>query len=323
MDKANLSLVRKINYRVVWEELIRNGANTIVGLKNVTDLSFPTINRSIEYGKEIGLIVDGDIEDSSVGRKAQIYRINKNLYHILVVLAHEDRLVYIGYNATGEELYRGAVEGSYIDLITNIDILIGEVLVLDKNIKSVSLAFAGVVNDGVVVDCLLNQELCGFDLRDYIETKHKVKSVVVNNVKVVAKYLNYVTMDDSPNTFVVIDCGYSGYGVSIVANDRVLQGKNGSAGEVCYLDDLTDEPQSKDSYKKFILPIISICAPNKIFLYTPFGEEYVEEFRAYVKQHVRNNSLPVIEHRKNIDNDMAKGLFGISCEKVLDYLLQQ
>lgn len=322
MENANLSLVRRINYRLVWNQLIESKESTIVNLEKQTGLSFPTINRAIEYGKNIGFIIDGKIEDSSIGRRAQMYKVNPDYYHLLTIIANDNDLIYRIYNANNIIIKESKIPFSYDRFIENIDKLLEKLLIEDILIQVVSISFAGVVNDGIIMDCLQNQELCGFNAKEYLENKYGILAEICNNVKTLAHYVNFKYKRDKKNNFAIVDCGYNGYACSIVANGEVLYGKNSFAGEICYLEDVPKINFSSDDYKKFILPIITVCAPYKIFLYTPLGDDFIDSFMNYVTESVQTYAMPNIIVCDNIENDMFSGLYDIANVKKLEIMIK-
>lgn len=85
VSTAKLSLVRKINYNTVWEYLLSNNEDSISGIAKNVGLSFPTVNRAIEYGLSINLIESGTIENTSFGRKPQTYKLNDKYAHNLAI----------------------------------------------------------------------------------------------------------------------------------------------------------------------------------------------------------------------------------------------
>lgn len=311
MEIANLSLVRKINYRIIWNALGKTRENTIIGLKKLTGLSFPTINRSMEYGKEVGIIIDGEIEESSVGRKAQIYKINSDFYHSVAIIADDDKLTYKVFDILGSELASGYVIGGYLDLLVNVESILTEVIKTDPLVTVMSMAVIGVVNKGIMIDCTVNTALCNFDLKGYFERKFDLLVEIHNNIKTVASSLISQFKEEKQPTFAVIGYGYSGFGASLVVKGEVLLGKNGFAGEVCYLSDLDSLANNPSVYKSFILPIITIAAPKQIYLYTPYGDEFIREFTDFIKQSIPSYAIPQIIVRNNIEKDMMKGLFSI------------
>ena len=321
MEIANLSLVRKINYRVIWNALVKSKENTIIGLKKITGLSFPTINRAIEYGKEIGVIIDGEIEESQVGRKAQIYKVNNDFYHSIVIIADDDKISYKVYDIIGNELSNGYVIGGYIDLLANVEGILAEVIANDPLVSVMSMAVIGVVNQGIMIDCNANLALCNFDLKGYFERKFNLLVEISNNIKTVASSLLYQLKDKNLSTFAVFDYGYSGYGASFVANGEVMYGKNGFSGEVCYLAGMQSLESNPSIYENIIIPIVTVIAPKQIYLYTTFGEEFIAKFTDFIRKAIPSYAMPSIIVRDNIEKDMMSGLFNIINDSKLSSLL--
>ena len=309
MDIANLSLVRKINYSIIWTELVKSKENTIIGLKKLTGLSFPTINRAVDFGKELGIIIDGEIEESNVGRKAQMYKINNNFYHSLAIIADDDKLTYNVFDIVGNKLKSGKLEGHYSDLIANVEQVITSVVEEDSLVTVMSMAVIGVVDNGIVIDCSANPALSNFDLKGYFERKFNMLVEISNNINTVASSLIHQFRDDDVSSFAVLDYGYSGFGVSLVSDGKVIYGKNGFSGEIYYLADGVTLKDNHSLYKSFILPIVTVIAPKQIYLYTTFGQDLVSEMTEFVKKSIPSYAMPKIIVRDDILDDMMKGLF--------------
>ena len=309
MDIANLSLVRKINYSIIWTELVKSKENTIIGLKKLTGLSFPTINRAIDYGKECGIVIDGEVEESHVGRKAQIYKINNDFYHSLAIIADDDKLTYNVYDIVGNKLRSGTLEGHYNDLLANVTKVIEDVIAVDSLVSAMSMAVIGVVDKGIIIDCSANSKLSNFDIKGYFESKFNILVEISNNINTVADSLIHQFRDENISTFAVLDYGYSGFGSSLVSNGKVMHGKNGFAGEIFYLADGVTLKDDSEIYKSFILPIVTIVAPQQIYLYTTFGADMVNNITEFIKNSIPSYAMPQIIVRDDIVNDMMIGLF--------------
>lgn len=318
---TNLNTLRKKNYTFVLQRLIYTKENTIAGISDFTGISFPTVQRAIEYGKEIGLVLDGELDDSSVGRKAQTYKINRDFCHVLAVIAYEDKLVYAGYNAATEELYKGEMIGEYNNLIDNIDEILKQLLSIDMKISVMAVAIASVVDKGIIVDCIRNKSLCGFNFVEYFANKYNIKVAVDNDLKVLAAAERAYNRRNHLEDFAVVNCGCKGYGVSLVVNGEILRGRSSLAGEICYMRDMFAHAEEDEICKRFILSVVSMYAPNKIFLYTPLGDEYVEVLTEYLRDYVPENALPDIEIQAQTDIKMRTGVFSLGIRRMMNEVL--
>lgn len=74
------SIVKLTNYRSVWGYIHKNKQATIPQIAKSIGLSLPTVTRAIDYGVAEGIINPDGVIGAERGRKAQVYKLNAELY---------------------------------------------------------------------------------------------------------------------------------------------------------------------------------------------------------------------------------------------------
>lgn len=88
------SIVKLTNYRSVWGYIHKNKQATIPQIAKSIGLSLPTVTRAIDYGIAEGIINPDGVIGAERGRKAQLYKLNADYMHFLLIYLDSDVLSY-------------------------------------------------------------------------------------------------------------------------------------------------------------------------------------------------------------------------------------
>lgn len=88
------SIVKLTNYRSVWGYIHKNKQATIPQIAKSIGLSLPTVTRAIDYGIAEGIINPDGVIGAERGRKAQVYKLNADYMHFLLIYLDSDVLSY-------------------------------------------------------------------------------------------------------------------------------------------------------------------------------------------------------------------------------------
>lgn len=88
------SIVKLTNYRSVWGYIHKNKQATIPQIAKSIGLSLPTVTRAIDYGVAEGIINPDGVIGAERGRKAQVYKLNADYMHFLLIYLDSDVLSY-------------------------------------------------------------------------------------------------------------------------------------------------------------------------------------------------------------------------------------
>lgn len=318
VSTAKLSLVRKINYNTVWEYLLSNNEDSISGIAKNVGLSFPTVNRAIEYGLSINLIESGTIENTSFGRKPQTYKLNDKYAHNLAIFVDNKKIAYCVYSFCGRKITEDAFNFNPSYLESEIINLIEKNVNKDKNIKIVSVALVGIINDGKVVETWKYPQLNGLNLAERIEKKFKIYAVVENDMYAAALSAKGYLEGVNEKIVSVIQFGHNGFGSSLMINGEVLKGKGGFAGEIGYLPITIKHENFLPSCGKWIQSIISVVAPDLIVLYSDAKTTDPNKIISQVEHHIPDFAMPQFVSKRDFRQDCLRGLYFAGTEKLLE-----
>ena len=86
------SIVKLTNYRSVWGYIHKNKQATIPQIAKSIGPSLPTVTRAIDYGVAEGIINPDGVIGAERGRKAQVYKLNADYMHFLLIYLDSDVL---------------------------------------------------------------------------------------------------------------------------------------------------------------------------------------------------------------------------------------
>jgi glucokinase len=104
-----------------------------------------------------------------------------------------------------------------------------ENIIIQENIKTVGISFAGQVNNGIIVDAP-NISLKNFDMKSYLEDRYNIPLYINNDLKC-ATIAHY---NSSIKSLLVVYVG-TGIGMGYIQNGELLSGNSNFAGEVGHI----------------------------------------------------------------------------------------
>lgn len=104
-------------------------------------------------------------------------------------------------------------------------------IIKESNVKKVGISMPGIVKNGFLRTAGAHFELYGFDLKPYLEEQTGCEVAIINDVNTIA--LSILDKVEAEN-YIVVALG-TGVGGAIVVNRKVVEGKNGSAGEFGFM----------------------------------------------------------------------------------------
>lgn len=188
----------------------------------------------------------------------------------------------------------------------------------DKNIKIVSVALVGIINDGKVVETWKYPQLNGLNLAERIEKKFKIYAVVENDMYAAALSAKGYLEGVNEKIVSVIQFGHNGFGSSLMINGEVLKGKGGFAGEIGYLPITIKHENFLPSCGKWIQSIISVVAPDLIVLYSDAKTTDPNKIISQVEHHIPDFAMPQFVSKRDFRQDCLRGLYFAGTEKLLE-----
>ncbi|MFS0869139.1 ROK family protein [Paenibacillus xylanilyticus] len=252
----NTMRVKKMNQELVRQTLktMRQGTKSMVA--QATGLSVATCRSILLDLLDAGELVELDLEESSGGRPAQIYKYNENYSYIvcLMVKAGIDQhsITYAVVNLAGEAVEKGC-EMTELEQMNDAFIyqLIDRLIENYPQIRAVGIGVPGAVHQGVInVSDIPN--LVHVPLAASIREKHGVEVIVENDMNLTVYGLYQKQEYEDEKSIVVatfIEGSFPGAGIMI--DGHIHRGNTRFAGEIAFLPlGLTHDEQFRQLHNR-------------------------------------------------------------------------
>lgn len=273
---AFTNLVKKMNEKNIIACMRDGMAHTKQELAGLTGLSFPTVGKIVEELADGGMLLRlGTKQESPGGRKAEVYRLNADFAHMLLMFLQGNAVSYRICDALGAVKSEGrkqeracrekeerkqrtgrqealSDEPSLPGMVELLRACAEEATAADGKISAVSIGIPGSVHNGTV--CCIDgyAEMEGRNLAAELSAGIKMPVAVGNNMSLVARGMaeqlkknvggeagwagrRSLTGKENGETLVCIHLADTGPGMGAVVNGRALQGFSGFQGEVGFM----------------------------------------------------------------------------------------
>lgn len=146
------SIVKLTNYRSVWGYIHKNKQATNPQIAKSIGLSLPTVTRAIDYGVAEGIINPDGVIGAERGRKAQVYKLNADYMHFLLIYLDSDVLSYRIHDFKSRTIGSGNIPICDEKVLSTLENLVMTSVAADPLIAMTAIAVSGVVCKGVVMD---------------------------------------------------------------------------------------------------------------------------------------------------------------------------
>lgn len=324
---AFTNLVKKINERSIIVRVRDGKSHTKQELARLTALSFPTVGKIVEeLVNQKMLICSGIDMESSGGRKAEIYKLNPDFAHILLLFLQGESVCYQICDALGEVKAEGRKQEGKNQLpFSLLQESIESAMTADEKIAAAAVGIPGSVHDGVV--CCIDgyREMEGRNIEAELSKEAGIPVRVSNNMNLVAmgmaEGIGQKRAGENGETLVCIHLADTGPGMGAVVNGRPLQGFSGFQGEVGFMplyEDKTVQEIAMDGFRqvppgeclgKMAACICTVLNPAQIICYLEQGDIGLEqEFVQYCKRYLPVYAHPVFIFDRNYREDYLHGL---------------
>ena len=312
MKAGNLSLVKNLNNSLVWNYLAEHSGASITEMAKAIGLSFPTVNRALEKGLEHGIIAQGEINNSSVGRKPQIYNLNKAYSKILCIAVFEGYIKYEVKDFCGGTIEDGEYNKVRKNVIDDLIEIINWAVKKYKKIDLAALSLTGVIAGPVMVDSYLYPALNGVNICDKLFIITGVRTVMENNMRNLGYTANLRTEDKENKTVSVIRFSKEGIGNCNIIRGKIQRGNGGFAGEVGYIPFGVRDTKKPDIFARIISSVIALVAPHELILYNELEKISDDDILNIVKKTLPRYAIPQIITKHNCIEDQMEGIYLMS-----------
>ncbi|MGN0771034.1 MAG: ROK family protein [Christensenellales bacterium] len=215
----------------VVDYMLTSKSGVVGDIVRATGLSHPTVAHALNIAEDINLIVKGQIATSSGGRRAQIYELNKDFIHILILVADDEEIVFQLRDFEGNVLSQSKSRYDKNDFIVDLTRQIAAIKDLDNLIEICAISLPCVVADGRISEWA-RLGLRKVNLAEQIEIKTGLRVCIENDMKLLSLSSNQADRPEEIKVSLYVDKNSIGVGVSI--GGKVFRGANGYAGEIKY-----------------------------------------------------------------------------------------
>ena len=303
IEQNTLKNIRNKNMADILQVLREKGASSLSRLEESIDGGLTTVKKCVQQAMDYGMILEGDIADSTGGRKAKQYLINADYQYFLFIIVDNNNLVVKILNFRFEcvkDFSQHFDMSDFVDVIcTNIDEATQQ-----YNIGTVCLSIPCVIKNGVIIDWYYNQGLNNFDLQSYLENKYGFNVILQNDMKLTALAMGCHNADN----IVTAQFGHNGIGLAGVVNGHLLEGGAGFAGEVGYINDIRKNIMGVSYPAKIVRNAIVFLNPDVIVFYRSERQNNFRKIFDAATKDLPAYAIPRFEVSDNYAGDIVGGL---------------
>lgn len=265
IEQDTLKSIRNKNLSDILQILRNKGACSLAELTENTDGGLTTVKKCVFQAMDFGMIIEGDVADSTGGRKAKQYLINENYQCFLFLIVDNNDLIFRIYNFKFECEAEYSVQFNMNEFFSVLCKNINEIL-SKYNVGTLCLSMPCVVKNGIIRNWYYNPDFNGFDLKTALESRYKLNTIIQNDMKLTVIGESTEHRQNSKN-IVTIQFGHNGIGVGEMANGHLLEGNAGFAGEVGFINDLRKNIMGVSYPAKIVRNAIIFLNPEVIVFY--------------------------------------------------------
>lgn len=297
------SIVKLTNYRSVWGYIHKNKQATIPQIAKSIGLSLPTVTRAIDYGIAEGIINPDGVIGAERGRKAQVYKLNADYMHFLLIYLDSDVLSYRIHDFRSRTIGSGNIPICDEKVLSTLDNLVMTSVAADPLIAMTAIAVSGVVCKGVVMDSAAFPSLNHIDVAKRLNEKFRLTVLIDNDLHVATnvarKYSNY-----QDGITVLYAYGKRKSGSGIIANGEV-------ENIPLHTPDIESERIAFCSER--LQAIIALMNPGRVVIYELDEGMDTDKLIGLIKSKMKPYLLPEFKLGRDFFEDCFLGL-SIVCE---------
>lgn len=265
IEQDTLKNIRNKNLSDILQVLRNKGTCSLSELSQNTDGGLTTVKKCVAQAIDYGMAIEGNIAESTGGRKARQYLINREYQYYFIAIVDNNNLIIkvFDFAINCVEDYQKSFEMNLFFSALNEEI---EKQARKYTIGTIGVSLPCIVKNGVVLDWYYNPEMVGFDIKNKLEEKYKANVVVQNDMKLTA--LGILNTDEiNSKNIVTMQFGHNGVGMAGIVNGHLIEGSTGFAGEVGYINDLRKNIMGISYPAKIVRNAIVFLNPEIIVFY--------------------------------------------------------
>ena len=265
IEQDTLKNIRNKNLSDILQVLRNKGTCSLSELSQNTDGGLTTVKKCVAQAIDYGMAIEGNIAESTGGRKARQYLINREYEYYFIAIVDNNNLIIkvFDFAINCVEDYQKSFEMNLFFSALNEEI---EKQARKYTIGTIGVSLPCIVKNGVVLDWYYNPEMVGFDIKNKLEEKYKANVVVQNDMKLTALGV-FNTDEINAKNIVTMQFGHNGVGMAGIVNGHLIEGSTGFAGEVGYINDLRKNIMGVSYPAKIVRNAIVFFNPEIIVFY--------------------------------------------------------
>lgn len=265
IEQDTLKNIRNKNLSDILQVLRNKGTCSLSELSQNTDGGLTTVKKCVAQAIDYGMAIEGNIAESTGGRKARQYLINREYQYYFIAIVDNNNLIIkvFDFAINCVEDYQKSFEMNLFFAALNEEI---EKQARKYTIGTIGVSLPCIVKNGVVLDWYYNPEMVGFDIKNKLEEKYKANVVVQNDMKLTALGV-FNTDEINSKNIVTMQFGHNGVGMAGIVNGHLIEGSTGFAGEVGYINDLRKNIMGVSYPAKIVRNAIVFLNPEIIVFY--------------------------------------------------------
>lgn len=265
IEQDTLKNIRNKNLSDILQVLRNKGTCSLSELSQNTDGGLTTVKKCVAQAIDYGMAIEGNIAESTGGRKARQYLINREYQYYFIAIVDNNNLIIkvFDFAINCVEDYQKSFEMNLFFSALNEEI---EKQARKYTIGTIGVSLPCIVKNGVVLDWYYNPEMVGFDIKNKLEEKYKANVVVQNDMKLTALGV-FNTDEINSKNIVTMQFGHNGVGMAGIVNGHLIEGSTGFAGEVGYINDLRKNIMGVSYPAKIVRNAIVFLNPEIIVAY--------------------------------------------------------
>lgn len=265
IEQDTLKNIRNKNLSDILQVLRNKGTSSLSELSQNTDGGLTTVKKCVAQAIDYGMAIEGNIAESTGGRKARQYLINREYQYYFIAIVDNNNLIIkvFDFAINCVEDYQKSFEMNLFFSALNEEI---EKQARKYTIGTIGVSLPCIVKNGVVLDWYYNPEMVGFDIKNKLEEKYKANVVVQNDMKLTALGV-FNTDEINSKNIVTMQFGHNGVGMAGIVNGHLIEGSTGFAGEVGYINDLRKNIMGVSYPAKIVRNAIVFLNPEIIVFY--------------------------------------------------------
>lgn len=265
IEQNTLKSIRNKNLSDILQVLRDKGACSLAELTENTAGGLTTVKKCVLQAMDFGMIIEGDIADSTGGRKAKQYLINEKYQYFLFLIIDNNNMIFEIQNFKFECIRNYSVIFDMNDFFETVCRNINKII-NEYDLETICLSMPCVVKDGRILEWYYNPNMNGFDLKSALESRYHFNIIIQNDMKLTVIGESTEKRQNTGN-IITIQFGHNGIGLGEMANGHLLEGNTGFAGEVGFINDLRKNIMNINYPAKIVRNAIVFLNPEVIVFY--------------------------------------------------------